>query len=89
MQGKKFTDEEYVQLPVRLPRSAVEEAERLGRELAPPGTTLSKTDILRSAITIGLEELRERADNPPPPRARKRPGPRRKVRRRHRPAEAA
>ena len=48
-----------VQIALRLPLPWLDKADDLAGSLATPGRTPSRTDVLREAIAVGLEELRK------------------------------
>lgn len=43
-----------VQVAIRVPQAWLDEADRLVRERAEPGATLTRTDVLRAAMGVGL-----------------------------------
>jgi hypothetical protein len=65
---------ETIQISVRVPMSVVDELDALARELSPPGIDLSRADVLRAAIAVGVKRLREEGlpqrERPAPTRKR-------------------
>ena len=70
MGGRSGNDE---QVALRLPKEWTERADRLRESgvIAAPGVGVTRSDVLRAAISRGLDALETEADTPKP-RTRKR-----------------
>lgn len=66
------------QVALRIPEPWLDRADRLGKRLAITGATMTRADVLRAALSVGLDALEnrggdgKRATRPAPARAGKR-----------------
>lgn len=59
---RKKSDNEH-QVALRIPKAWIERAQALTSRIASPGVYITRTDVLRAAIALGLEQL-ERSSPP-------------------------
>ncbi len=55
---------ETTQVSVRIPDTQVDELDELAIRMSPMGVELARADIIRAAISLGIEKLKERYPKP-------------------------